>query len=180
MDKFPAAKAIYAVREPHDCIASFTREFGDYGRVLWINRLKEAAQGELGRLLSLSYGSTEQAKLISDLAQETFTIFSLHDPTTPNLAAAYFYFQHSFYFRLGLNARENILLIDYNNMIRYPDVTMRALCCLLEIDFVQSMTADWKPGRGFDGADGAPNSGLLTLCISLYNRILASKGITPT
>lgn len=92
MNAHLGSKAIYIIREPRACIASFVREFGDAGRISWINRLKEASRAEAGTLILLAHDSEDRRRTITQIATKTLSLLSGHNLTAFNVAAAYYFF----------------------------------------------------------------------------------------
>jgi hypothetical protein len=173
MNSFISSKGIYMVREPLACISSFVREFDEIGRMTWINRLKEASRSEAGALILLAHNSEDRRHLIAEIAASALSLLSRYALTVCNVAAAYYFFQHSFYLQLELHSRKDLAVVDYDNLVLNPNRTMASMCDFLGIRCIDVMAAGWHQGRGSDGIGAHPQ--LTAACSGLYEEITARR-----
>jgi len=175
MARFPGSKGIYAIRKPQDCIASFMREFGEFGRLNWIDALSQSANGEFDMLSVARATGALRQRAVARISERSLALLSAYGPSLPNVAAAYYLFQHSFFSEMKLEYNKNIRVLDYDALIQDPEDIISRLCNWLRIRFVPAMADDWWQGRGLEGIDLMPHPELVRHCDVLYREIAGSE-----
>jgi sulfotransferase family protein len=70
------------------------------------------------------------------------------DPHTA--AALFWYARNDLYFRLGLDVRDDVLLIAYQDMVEDPETAARRVCAFLELPYRPEFAADVAAGPARD------------------------------
>lgn len=89
MNFFTEARAVYTLRQPDECIASFVQEFGSMGFQEWQKRLTEGAGGRSGRLLTMVSADRELYEYTRLTAANAVEMMDRYGRTPHNVAAVY-------------------------------------------------------------------------------------------
>ncbi len=179
MARFPSARAIYTIRRPEDTIDSFAAAWGEWGRVLWANRLTEAALGRPGMLTRLGASDPAIARAIRDSAAEVVRLLDSVERTDANTAALYYLWQHAFFHRHRMSDSGRVLLVVYERLTADPVAQMARIAAWFGIDSAVHTAEGWHKGRGSDRAKKRPDPDLLERCKALYESIIRSASDLP-
>lgn len=171
-EKFPDSRAIYAIRQPSDCIGSFVNEFGQAGADLWMERLVSAAKERSGMLLHICRDDPAAAEIAIDRA--TFLLEELikFGPSPANIAACYYILAHSFVDHIRLFEDRRFLILNYDVLTSDPKNTLSNICRHFSIEDINIDPEYWINGRQF-GKNIHVSPQLLVLCETIYKRIAA-------
>jgi hypothetical protein len=176
MGFFDRAKALYAVRNPIDTIASFAQAFGDLVHI-WEARFEDAAAGRPGALLRLGASSRERYRLIRSSAQAAVARLQRYGATPHNIAAVYYLWQHSYCIELLHAFHSRLFIIDYDALVGSPKPAVSRIAAWLEIPDISFNLAAWHRGRGPRRETGSASKELVDECQQLYWSIRAVVGV---
>lgn len=170
MGFFPTARALYAIRNPLDTIASFVEAFGETSRI-WHGWFLQAAAGEDSLLLRLGCCDRVLYNEIRESADLACRRLRTHGSSLPNIAACYFLWQHSFYARLSSECGQRVLVVDYGRLTMSPVDSFGRIADFFGAAPIAIDSTEWH--RGYSSADSAASvSGeLLAECTTLYQSI---------
>jgi hypothetical protein len=138
MDTPTPGRAIWAVRDVDGRVRSATAKFGDTN----LRVLREIAAGETG---------IWQAGGLSASNRELIGGFDYSTMTPESAAALFWYVRNSLYFDLGLDRRDDVLLVSYDRMVEEPEREMRLICAFLDFPYDRRLVAHIelrdRPGR---------------------------------
>lgn len=174
MSYFRASRAVYLVRNPTDTIASFVQAF-DRDCHIWKHRFACAARGDVGPLLALAGSNRDLHDRIQATAAEAISRLRRHGSTLHNIAAAYYIWQHSFYFRLG-SCASRVLVVDYDKLTCYPTETIRRITDWFGVRPLEFNTDTIHRGRGARSMNGSASTEMLSECMDIFDAITASSG----
>lgn len=127
-------RALWMWRDPDDRARSEVAKFGEAN----LRALRAIADGTIG-------GQWQGGRL-SPGARELVASFD-YDRMDPHTAAALFwYVRNDLYFRLGLDRRDDVLLISYRRMVEDPDAEARRVCAFLDLPYRPEFAADVAAG----------------------------------
>ena len=133
-------KALWTYRCVDGRVRSALSKFGDNN----LRVLRAISSGQAGDLWQAQRLSADSVELVRGLDL---------DRVTPETAAAViWYLRNSLYFELGLDTRDDCLLVSYDRLLDDPEGQVRRVCDFLGTEFVPSMTA----GIGRRAAPGRP------------------------
>lgn len=166
------SRAIYAVRQPSDCIGSFVNEFGQAGADIWMKRFVSAARDRRGRLLYVCRDDPAAADVAVDKAKFILDVLSEFGASPDNIAACYYLWAHSFADHIRLTEDRRFLVLDYDSMTADPQAALNRVCQHFSIAQINIDPERWFSGRQFGkNIDVAPQ--LLALCEAGYKKITA-------
>jgi hypothetical protein len=134
------------------------------GRALWTYRcvdgrvrsaLSKFGDNNLQVLRAISSGQASglwQAQRLSAASVELVRALDLDRVTAETAAAVIWYLRNSLYFDLGLDRRDDCLVVSYEHLLDDPEGEVRRICSFLGSDFVPTMTA----GIGRRAGGGQP------------------------
>ncbi len=135
-----------------------------HGKALWTYRLVDgrgqSALSKFGdnnlqvlRAISLGRaGDLWQAQRLSADSVELVRGLDLDHASPETAAAVIWYLRNSLFFEMGLDARNDTLLVSYDRLLDDPDGQVRRMCDFLGTEFVPAMTV----GIGRRSAAGRP------------------------
>ncbi len=131
-------RAIWAFREVDGRVRSAIAKFGDAN----LRVLAEIAGGG-GR-------DRWQAGGLSESSLALISRFDYAVMTPASAAALFWYVRNSLYFELGLDRRNDVLLVSYDRMVDNPEREMRRICGFLNFPYDPRLVAHIEP-RGHHG-----------------------------
>lgn len=171
-ENFPDSRAIYAIRQPSDCIGSFVNEFGQAGADLWMERFVSAAKGRSGMLLHICRDDPAAAEIAIDRAAFLLDELVKFGPSSENIAACYYILAHSFVDHIQLFEDRRFFILNYDVLTSDPQNTLRDICKHLSIADINIDREYWFNGRQF-GKNIKVAPQLLALCETIYKRIVS-------
>lgn len=167
MNFFPEARAIYAVREPLETIASFRREFGSAGVDFWLNAWRDLVDYDAGLLLQSCRGDQSAALVARRTAAYVLKKLDTYGASIENVAGGYYLWQHSFFFDIHISDSEAIKIVDYADLVEKPAQMMTAIAEWFRISNPTIDIPSWHKGRGTINADEIAGE-ILQECSLLY------------
>jgi hypothetical protein len=132
-------RAIWAFRDVDGRVRSAIAKFGDTN----LRVLREIAGGREAGLW--------QAGGLSRSSRELIAGFDYTSMTPESAAALFWYVRNSLYFDLGLDRRDDVLLVSYDRMVEAPEREMRSICAFLDFPYDRRLIAHIelrdRPGR---------------------------------
>ena len=123
-------RALWMWRDPDDRARSEVAKFGDANR------------RALRAIADSSIGAGWQGGRLDDATRELIASFD-YDRMDPHTAAALFwYVRNDLYFRLGLDRRDDVLLVSYASMVADPHAQARRICAFLDLPYRPEFAAD--------------------------------------
>jgi sulfotransferase family protein len=124
-----AGKALWTYRSVDGRVRSAVSKFGDQN----LQVLRAIGAGHTAGVWQAQRLSQESVELVRALDLER---------TTPETAsAAIWYLRNSLYFELGLDRRDDCLLISYDRVLEDPEREIRRVCTFVGTDFQPGMVA---------------------------------------
>lgn len=167
---FPTAKALYAIRSPLDTIASFVEEFGETGRI-WHGWFLQASEGEDSLLLRLGSCDRVLYNEIRDSAGIASRRLYAHGASLPNIAACYYFWQHSFYARLASEFGQRVMVVDYGRLTSSPVDSFGRIAAFLGAAPIAIDPTQWHRGNSSVDSAASVSDELLATCTNLYQSI---------
>lgn len=157
-------RALWMWRDVDDRARSEVAKFGDANR----QALRAIADGTIGERWQGGRLSPEARRLAASFD---------YDRMDPHTAAALFwYVRNDLYFRLGLDRRDDVLLVSYADVVADPAAAARRLCAFLDLPFRSEFAADVA------GAPPGPklpiDAGVRALCDEMTARLLAAPAVS--
>jgi hypothetical protein len=123
-------RALWMWRDPDDRARSEVAKFGDANR----RALRAIADGTIG--------AGWQGGRLDAATRELIGSFDL-DAMDPHTAAALFwYVRNDLYFRLGLDRRDDVLLVSYASTVADPHTQARRICAFLDLPYRAEFAAE--------------------------------------
>jgi Sulfotransferase family len=82
-----------------------------------------------------------QAQRLSDKARKLIRGLDLDNVTTETASAVIWYVRNSLYFEIGLDRRDDCLLVSYDRLLEDPERDVRRICEFLDTEFQPAMAA---------------------------------------
>lgn len=152
------AKALWAYRSALGRARSAVAKFGDANRQI----LGEIAAGRAANAWQAQRISPENLELIRTFNYETLDSVSA--------AALFWYVRNSLYFDLGLDRRDDVLLVSYDHFVADPPAAMNRLAAFLDIEPNSALVAHVAP-RALDGDHGDLEPRVRDVCNELERRL---------
>ena len=134
-------RAIWAYRAVDDRVRSAVSKFGPNNLLT----LRAIVAGERGHAISVDGPSQEMIDLVRDglspAAMSFLDGLDLDAMDAEGGAAAFWVVRNLPYLELGLDAREDVLLVSYDRMVADPEATMRPLCAFLGVSYEPALIA---------------------------------------
>ena len=131
-------RALWMWRDVDDRARSEVAKFGDAN----LRALRSIADGTIG--------AGWQGQRLDPAMTELIASFD-YDAMDPHTAAALFwYVRNDLYFRLGLDRRDDVLLIAYQDMVEDPESAARRVCAFLDLPYRPEFAADVAAGPSRD------------------------------
>ncbi|MGZ4599225.1 MAG: hypothetical protein ACXVYY_02495 [Oryzihumus sp.] len=122
-------RAVWVVRDVDDRARSEVSKFGDSN----LAALRRIAAGEADGDWQAARLPAEAVELVRSLGV---------DALTPDSGAALFWcLRNGLFFDLGLDARDDVLLLSYDDLVRDPEATMRQLCGFIDFPWRPDLSA---------------------------------------
>ena len=120
-------RALWTYRRVDGRVRSALSKFGDQN-LLVVRAIAEGRAGELWQAQRLSADSRKLIEALdpAHLSQET-------------AAAVIWYIRNSLYFELGLDSRNDCLLVSYDRMLDDAELEVRRICGFLDTEFDPAM-----------------------------------------
>lgn len=127
-------RALWMWRDPDDRARSEVAKFGAAN----LRALRAIADGTIG--------DQWQGGRVGPEAREVVASFD-YDRMDPHTAAALFWWvRNDLYFRLGLDRRDDVLLVSYRRMVEDPAGAARRVCAFLDLPYRPEFAADVTAG----------------------------------
>lgn len=162
LERFPASRALWIFRDFRDTVNSAT--------VKW----PTAPEG----IKLLAEGATKAAGWwAGGLTADDFELVRQH--YRPNMEpqeahALLWYLRNTFYFRLGLEEREDVLLIKYEDLVKEPLSRFGQVFSFIDMPFRERFVADVHSSSVGGGPRLEFAKGIDALCSEVYERLNAS------
>lgn len=162
LEHFPGSRALWIFRHYRDTVSSAAAKW------------PTAPEG----IKKLADGDREAAGWwAGGLLQEDFELVRqhYHSSLSPEGAhALLWYLRNTFYFRLGLNEREDVLLIKYEDLVQQPAKYFSELFRFLEVPFKESFVSGvYNSSVGMHPIPDIPES-VEELCSELHEKLKKS------
>jgi Sulfotransferase domain len=158
-----APRALWVYRSPEGRARSAVAKFGDQN----LRMLRELAEGR-GRDRWQAQGlSPHSLELIERLDWSTVDAVSA--------AALFWYVRNRLYFDLGLDRREDVLLVSYDAMVADPPAEMRRMCSFLGFPYRPRLVAGIGTRRPVTAPTVALQADIATRCAELADRLEAAR-----
>jgi hypothetical protein len=148
-------RAVWAYRGVDDRVRSAISKFGDAN-------LRALANIAAGRGLD-----TWQAGGLSPERLEQIAGFDYTSMSAESGAALFWFVRNSLYFDLGLDARDDVALASYDDMVASPEPAMRRLCAFLNFPFDGRLVAHIDPRSTTERAPLVIDPQIRALCSEL-------------
>jgi hypothetical protein len=109
-------RAVWVFRDVDDRARSEVSKFGDSN----LQALRRIVEG--------TGGADWQAQRLNEPLRDLISRFDYQQMTSEGAAALFWYVRNSLYFDLGLDRREDVLLVSYDELVADPEGSMRRLC----------------------------------------------------
>jgi hypothetical protein len=126
----PGSRALWAWRDVDERARSEVAKFGEAN----LRALRAIAEGTSGTQWQGQRLDEETRALVAGFDYATM------DPHTA--AALFWYVRNDLYFRLGLNTRDDVLLVPYAGMLQDPEGTARRLCTHIGLPYRPEFVAE--------------------------------------
>jgi hypothetical protein len=150
-------RALWMWRDVDDRARSEVAKFGDAN----LRALRAIADGTIGERWQGGRLPARTRRLLASFD---------YDRMDPHTAAALFWWaRNDLYFRLGLDRREDVLLVAYGDVVADPQAAARRVCAFLELpyrpEFVADVTGTPSPGsaRRPEAPEAAQHRGRLPI-----------------
>jgi hypothetical protein len=155
-------RALWMWRDVDDRARSEVAKFGDAN----LRALRSIADGTIG--------AGWQGQRLGPAMTELIGSFD-YDAMDPHTAAALFwYVRNDLYFQLGLDRRDDVLLIAYQDMVEDPESAARRVCAFLDLPYRPEFAADVAAGPSRERLTIDPL--VRTLCDDLTARLEKAHG----
>ncbi len=153
------ARAVWCYRDVDDRARSEISKFGDSN----LAAIRVIAAGE---------GATIwQGQGLSDDVVATIAGFDVESMTADTAAALFWWARNRLYFDLELDARPDILLSSYDELVRDPEAAMRALCEHLRFDYRPELHAHIEVRSSHESRPLTIDPAVRALCDELGARL---------
>ncbi len=156
-------RALWMWRDVDERARSEVAKFGDANR----QALRAIADGTIGARWQGGRLSQETRRLVASFD---------YDRMDPHTAAALFwYVRNDLFFRLGLDRRDDVLLVAYADVVADPVAAARRLCAFLGLPYRPEFVADVA---GAPPREPLPiDAGVRALCDEMTARLLAAPAV---
>jgi hypothetical protein len=127
-------RALWMWRDADDRARSEVAKFGDAP----LRAVRAIADGTIG--------DRWQGGGLSPAARELAASFDTAAMDRHTAAALFWYLRNDLYFRLGLDTRDDVLLVPYARMVADPEAEARRLCAFLDLPYHPSFATRVVPG----------------------------------
>ncbi|MEP7368262.1 MAG: sulfotransferase [Dermatophilaceae bacterium] len=138
-------RAVWMFRDVDDRARSEVSKFGE-SNLLALRRIADGTSG-----------MDWQGQRLSDPLRELISGFDYGQMTPYSAAALFWYVRNSLYFDLGLDARDDVLLASYDELVSDPEGSMRRVCDFVGLpyraelsDLVERRIAHQRPPLDID------------------------------
>ncbi|MGV8908969.1 MAG: hypothetical protein ACOH1Y_08285 [Propionicimonas sp.] len=122
-------RAVWVFRDVDDRSRSEVSKFGDSNLLA----LRRIAQG--------TSGADWQAQGLTESLREVVSGFDCEDMSSDTAAALFWVVRNSLYFALGLDRRDDVLLVSYDELVADPEASMRRLCDFIRFPYRDELSA---------------------------------------
>jgi hypothetical protein len=122
-------RALWTYRNVDGRVRSALSKFGDQS----LQVVRAIAEGRAGELW--------QAQRLSDDARQLIQALDVDQITQETASAVIWYVRNSLYFELGLDRRNDCLLVSYDRLLDDPDREIRRICGFIGSEFQPAMAA---------------------------------------
>jgi hypothetical protein len=129
----PASRAVWIYRDADDRARSAVTKFGDAN----LRALSSIARGDGAALW--------QAQRLSPDSLDLLRSFNYATMTPHTAAMLFWYLRNRLFFDLGLDTRDDVLLLSYEALLADPETQMRRLCDLLGFPFRPQLISHVEP-----------------------------------
>jgi len=161
----PAGRALWVFREPLARARSEVSKFGDAN----LRALRTIAAGE---------GETIwQGRRLPPQAVELVRSFDTASMTPETAAVLFWAVRNQLYFDLGLDRRDDVLLVSYDDFVAEPEAQMRRLCAFTGLAFRPALCEHVVPreSHGTDPLEVDPR--VAALAGELHERLRAAAAV---
>jgi hypothetical protein len=122
-------KAVWVFRDVDDRARSEVSKFGDSN----LQALRRIAAGEGEQIW--------QGRRLTPEAVELVRSFDVEAMSPDTAAALFWVLRNQLYFQLGLDQREDVLLVSYDELVKDPQQQLRRLCTFLDFPYRGALDA---------------------------------------
>jgi hypothetical protein len=162
LDTHSDGKAIWMYRHYEDVVNSLVTKWGD----AQLKHLQEIASGV--------YSGSGSRALGENMTEENLAIvreFCNEDLSAESAAALIWYLRNSLFFDLQLDARSNVLLCNYEDMVKKPEHGFRRVFGFIEGDLSSAYYADVFSSSIGKNQAPAIDAAILRLCEDMESRL---------
>lgn len=153
------------------------------GRAVWVFRdVDDRARSEVSKfgeanLLALrriadgTGGADWQAQRVSEPMRALISSFDYQYMTADSAAALFWYVRNSLYFDLGLDAREDVLLASYDELVADPAGSMRRLCEFIRFPYRAELSEHVERRTTHERRPLAIDREVRSLCDAMTDRL---------
>jgi len=155
-------RAFWVYRSVDGRVRSSLAKFGDNN----LQVLREIAQGRGEGMWQAQRMSADTLALIHDL--------DLDSTSAETAAALFWYARNSLYFEMGLDRRNDVMLVSYDSFVRRADEHLQAMCAFLGCEFRPETAAAIAPRGASLALPLAIDPAIRLLCDGLDQRLSAA------
>ncbi len=158
----PSAKGIWVFRRAQDRANSAVAQFSSDN----LEALQRINSGEKIK--------TWHAMGLSDNSREIIARFDLEEFDAYSAAGLMWLLRNRLYFEQGLENRNDVLLVAYEDLVEQPDRIFAGICKFLDVEFVERMSAGVH-SRSIGKSRSRIREDLTALCDEAYDALYRQK-----